>query len=138
MVFGEKNRGRLEILISESKIKGLYIWRLGYNFCNVYERKDDNTIGLWSFGCYVLCKDFYYSSKVYLPRKIKKYFDGNICSEENIKKMEALGIYSDDYIDSLTSDYLDAQDAVYDAKVQVEIERQKALCTVKTLRRGRR
>ena len=62
MVFGEKNRGRLEVVNYD--YKGMRIWSIGYSLCTVYLPGEElNTIKLKNFGYCPATKEFYYNKE---------------------------------------------------------------------------
>ena len=133
MVFGEKNRGRLEVVNYD--YKGMRIWSIGYSLCTVYLPGEElNTIKLKNFGYCPATKEFYYNNNVHLPKEIKNYFSGADFSVENRSKMEELGIFYLADIDALIRKYEETKDIVDTAKIGLEIEKKNILRFTKTLR----
>ncbi len=113
-------------------------WRIGYSLCTVYKQSIKyGTIELWNFGYCPSNKDFYYTRGVHLPKEIKEYFNGAVYSEQNIAKMEELGIYNGEDLQKLINLYEEAKKEVVASKIQMEIEKQKILDFRKTLKKDK-
>lgn len=113
-------------------------WRIGYSLCTVYKQSIKyGTIELWNFGYCPSNKDFYYTRSVHLPKEIKEYFNGAVYSEQNIAKMEELGIYNGEDLQKLINLYEEAKKEVVASKIQMEIEKQKVLDFRKTLKKDK-
>ena len=112
-------------------------WRIGYSLCTVYKRIQHDTIELWNFGYCPASKDFYYTKGVHLPKEIKNYFNGAAYNEQNILKMEELGIYNGNDLQKLINLYEEAKKEVVASKIQMEIEKQKVLDFRRTLKKSK-
>ena len=124
-----------ELIYDDSK---LIEWRIGYSLCTVYKQSIKyGTIELWNFGYCPSNKDFYYTRGVHLPKEIKDYFNGAVYNEENIAKMEELGIYNGNDLQRLINLYEEAKKEVVASKIQMEIEKQKVLDFRRTLKKGK-
>ena len=130
------NSKKLELIYDEEKIPG---WCLGYSIGTVYKRSiRDNLIELWNFGYNIFDKEFYYTKRVHLLREISDYFNDAEYNEENIAKMEALGIYNGDSVDTLIDTYEKAKKDAIAQKIEMRIERQKVLEFRSTLKKGKK
>ena len=121
-----------ELIYDENR---LIEWRIGYSLCTVYSLTTKMTIKLQNFGYCPSDKNFYYTNNVHLPKEIINYFNGAEYNDENIAKMEELGIYKGNDIDRLINLYEQAKKEVVASQIQMEIERQKVLDFRRTLRK---
>ena len=122
-----------ELIYVDNKFIG---WCIGYSLCTVYMPGIEyGTIELQNFGYCPSSKEFYYNKNVHLPKHLRDYFNGAIYNDENVKRMEELGIYNGGDFYKLIRLYEEAKDAVASAKIQEEIKRAEILKFSRTLKK---
>ena len=122
-----------ELIYVDNKFIG---WCIGYSLCTVYMPGIEyGTIELQNFGYCPSSKEFYYNKNVHLPKYLRDCFNGAVYNDDNVKRMEELGIYNGGDFYKLIRLYEEAKDAVASAKIQEEIKRAEILKFSRTLKK---
>lgn len=122
-----------ELIYVDNKFIG---WCIGYSLCTVYMPGIEyGTIELQNFGYCPSSKEFYYNKNVHLPKYLRDYFNGAVYNDDNVKRMEELGIYNGGDFYKLIRLYEEAKDDVASAKIQEGIRRDEILNFSRTLKK---